>query len=99
MILHRLSKPPCKEKIMNLKFEESANRIRCGCKVLINGARMQCAFSSSKIVTIPEGLQFFDGKLKSADGSPTSSFSICQNHEARLKMAFNELFNPEIIKG
>jgi hypothetical protein len=52
---------------------------------------MQCAFSSSKTVTIPEGLQFLDGKLKPSDDNAASTFSICQNHEARLKMAFDEL--------
>jgi hypothetical protein len=82
---------------MNLKFEESANRIRCGCKVLVNGSRMQCAFSSSKTVTIPEGWQFFNGKLKPSDDTAETTFSICQNHEARLKIAVNELSNRESI--
>jgi len=50
------------------------------------------------MVTIPEGWQFFNGKLKPSEDAATT-FSICQNHEARLKIAYNELSNREITTG
>ena len=76
---------------MNLIFDETPNRNRCGFKVQVNGSRMQCAFSSSKTVTIPAGLHFTKGKLEYAEDIPASTFSICKNHEGRLKLAFSEL--------
>lgn len=77
---------------MELVFEEMANRSQCSCKFLVRGVRMQCRFSTSTIVTIPEGLSYIDGRLKQIASSQGATLSICQNHKARLKMAFAEMF-------
>jgi hypothetical protein len=76
---------------MELVFEETANRSQCGCKFLINGARMQCKFSTSTVVTIPAGLSYKNGKLEQIVTAESIILPICQNHRARLKSAFAEL--------
>lgn len=76
---------------MELIFSQIENRRQCESEVVINGFKVQCAFSASKIVTIPEGLHYFDGKLNLSESMPASTISICQNHEMRLKNAFEKL--------
>ena len=76
---------------MELIFAEDINRHQCGSMVLINGFKARCRFSTSKVVTIPPGLHFFDGKLDFSLNMPGSTISICKNHEMRLKIAFREL--------
>lgn len=75
---------------MDLIFEESANRHQCGCEILVNDFLMQCSFSSSKTVTIPQGLRFSEGKLDLSDNQSATTLSICANHEKRLRNAFEE---------
>ncbi len=76
---------------MDLIFSETANRQQCGSEVMVNDFKVQCAFSTSRVVTIPEGLHYFDGKLDFSRGIPGSILSICRNHESRLKTAFTQL--------
>ena len=78
---------------MELIFSPIENRRQCESEVVINGYKVQCAFSASKIVTIPKGLQYFDGKLNLSESMPASTIPICQNHEMRLKNAFKELLH------
>lgn len=77
---------------MELVFEETANRIQCGCKFLMNGARLQCKFSTSTVVTIPAGLSYLNGRLERIAATAAVILPICQNHKARLKSAFAEMF-------
>jgi hypothetical protein len=77
---------------MELVFEEVANRSQCGCKFLVNGERTQCKFSSSTVVTIPAGLSYRNGKLEQTETVASTILPICQNHKARLKSAFTEMF-------
>jgi hypothetical protein len=80
-------------KIMELVFEEVTNRNQCGCKLLLNGTRTQCKFSTSTVVTIPAGLSYLNGKLERTAAVPApATFPICQNHKARLKSAFAGMF-------
>jgi hypothetical protein len=77
---------------MELIFEETTNRSQCGCKFLLNGARMQCKFSTSTTVTIPAGLSYLNGRLEKTAAAPAPvTLPICQNHKARLKSAFTEM--------
>lgn len=78
---------------MDLIFAETANRHQCGSEVVVKGFKVQCAFSTSRTVTIPTGLHYFDGKLNFSESMLGSTISICSNHEKRLKIAFSELFN------
>ncbi len=78
---------------MDLVFSQIENRRQCESEVVIEGVKVQCAFSASKTVTIPEGLHYFDGKLNLSENMPASTIPICQNHEMRLKNVFRKLFN------
>ena len=76
---------------MDLIFQETQKRQQCSCEFLVNNTVTQCTFSSSMSVTIPRGLVFFDGRLEQNESLTDSTFSICQNHKARLKNVFAEL--------
>lgn len=80
---------------MKLIFEETKNRNQCAAEVIVNDLKMQCTFSTAKIVLIPEGLLYSDGKLERCETAPAVTISICQNHEVRLKNAAAELFQTE----
>lgn len=82
---------------MELVFSQINNRRQCESEVVIKGFKVQCAFSASKIVTIPKGLHYFDGKLNKSQSMLGSTIPICQNHEMRLKNAFNELLPENAI--
>jgi hypothetical protein len=84
---------------MDLIFAETTNRRQCGSETVVEGFKVQCSFSSSKIVTIPKGLHYFDGKLDFSESMPGSTISICRNHEMRLKTAFRELYGKEPVKS
>ncbi len=77
---------------MDLIFSQTENRRQCESEVVIDDVKVQCTFSASKIVTIPQGLQYLDGKLNLSEGMLASTMPICQNHAMRLKNAFNKLF-------
>lgn len=81
---------------MKLIFEENKNRSQCAAETMVNDLKMQCTFSTAKVVIIPKGLSYFCGELKQSETAPSVSFSICPNHEIRLKNAFAELFPNEI---
>ena len=76
---------------MDLIFQETPNRHQCSCEFMVNNTTTQCTFSSSMTVTLPRGLVFFDGRLEQNESLTDSTFSICQNHKARLKNVFAEL--------
>jgi hypothetical protein len=76
---------------MNLLFEETKNRQQCGSEVVVNGFKLQCTFSTSKVVTIPNGLLYCDGKLSFSEDTPGSIIPICKNHEMQLNNAFRDL--------
>ena len=76
---------------MALQFTETKDRHQCASETAIEGNRVQCPFSTSKTVTIPAGLQYFDGVLDFSPKASPISFHICKNHEMRLKTAFREL--------
>lgn len=76
---------------MDLVFAEIKNRQQCGSAVVVKGFQVQCTFSTSGIVTIPEGLHYFDGKLDFSQSMLGTTIPICKNHEARLKIALREL--------
>ncbi|HEY0429489.1 MAG TPA: hypothetical protein VGC76_17045 [Pyrinomonadaceae bacterium] len=76
---------------MELIFAENIHRHQCSSEVLINGFRARCRFSTSRVVTIPTGLHYFDGRLNFNQTKPSSTISICKNHEMRLKIALREL--------
>lgn len=78
---------------MDLIFSQTENRRQCESEVVIDEVKIQCTFSASKTVIIPEGLRYLDGKLSPSENMPASTISICQNHEMRLKNAFSKLFN------
>jgi len=80
---------------MKLIFEETKNRSQCAAETVINDLKMQCTFSTAKVVIIPTGLSYACGELKLSETVPSESFSICPNHEIRLKNAFAELFPAE----
>lgn len=79
--------------IMNLIFTEIKNHHQCGSQAVIQGLKVQCAFSSSKIVTIPKGLHYFDGNLDFSQSALSATFSICEKHELGLNEAFNQRLN------
>jgi hypothetical protein len=76
---------------MNLIFEETTNRQQCGSETVVNGFKVQCTFSTSRIVTIPTGLHYFDGKLDFSESMLCTTIPICKNHELRLNIAFQNL--------
>lgn len=76
---------------MELIFEKTTDRHRCGSEVVVNGFKNQCTLSTSGIVTIPIGLHYFDGKLDFSGSMLRSTISVCKDHEMRLKIAFREL--------
>lgn len=80
---------------MKLIFEETKNRNQCAAEVMVNDMKMQCNFSTSKIVTIPKGLSYSNGKLEHDENNPAVTVSICRNHEIRLKNAFAALYQIE----
>ena len=79
---------------MKLIFEETKNRNQCAAEAMLDDLKMQCTFSTAKIVTIPAGLSYSGGELRHHANAPAATVSICPNHEMRLKNAFAELF-PE----
>ncbi len=81
---------------MDLIFSQTENRRQCESEVVIDEAKVQCTFSTSNAVTIPQGLQYLDGKLNLSKDMPASTIPICQNHAMRLKNAFNKLSNIEL---
>lgn len=76
---------------MELRFNEMINRNQCGAEFVLDGFQTRCRFASSRTVTIPEGLHYFDGRLDFSRSGPGATMSICKNHEMRLKNAFREL--------
>lgn len=76
---------------INLIFSQIDSRRQCESEVVIEGTKVQCGFSASKTVTIPQGLHYFDGKLSMSESMLSSTIPICQNHEMRLKNAHKEL--------
>jgi hypothetical protein len=76
---------------MNLIFEETKNRHQCGNKIVVKGFQVQCTNSTTRIVTIPTGLHYFDGKLNFSQSKLTSTIFICKTHEMQLKSEFLEL--------
>lgn len=76
---------------MELIFGETAIRQQCAAEVPINNLKMQCTFSTSKTVTIPQGWSYSGGQIKQSENAPAATFAICQNHAARLKNAFAEI--------
>jgi hypothetical protein len=80
---------------MDLIFAETTNRRQCGSETVVQGFKVQCTFSTSRTVTIPIGLHYFDGKLDFSESMLGTTISICKNHEMRLKNAFRELSGKE----
>ena len=76
---------------MDLIFADTENRHQCGSEMVVKGFKTQCTFSSSRMVTIPTGLHYFDGKLDFSQSMLSSTIPICKNHEMRLKAAFRGL--------
>ncbi len=76
---------------MNLLFAEITNRRQCGSELVVNGFKVQCTFSTSKTVTIPTGLHYFDGKLHFSQSMLRTTIPICKNHEMHLNNAFRDL--------
>lgn len=76
---------------MDLLFSETRNRRQCGSELVVNGFKVQCAFSTSKTVTIPKGLHYFDGKLNFSQSMLQTTIPICKNHEMHLTNAFRDL--------
>ena len=76
---------------MELIFEETKNRHQCGSEVVVNDFKAQCTFSTSKTVTIPIGLHYFEGKLDFSQNIQSTTIPICKNHEMRLNKEFREL--------
>jgi len=76
---------------MNLIFEETRRRRQCGSESVVNGFNMQCPFSTSKVVTIPAGLHYFDGRLVFGENAEQLTIPICKNHEMHLNNAFQKL--------
>ena len=79
---------------MDLIFEETVNRRQCGSETVAHGFKVPCTFSTSRIVTIPTGLHYFDGKLDFSQSMLLTTIPICKNHEIRLNIAFQKL-SPE----
>ena len=77
---------------MDLIFEETVNRQRCGSEIVDYGFKVQCGFSTSRIVTIPTGLHYFDGKLNFSQSMLRITIPICKNHEMQLNAAFHDLY-------
>lgn len=82
---------------MDLIFAETTNRQQCGSETVVRGFKVQCTFSTSRIVTIPTGLHYFDGRLDFSQSMLRSTIPICKNHEMYLKSAFRELLSKEAI--
>lgn len=80
---------------MKLIFEETKNRNQCAAEVTINDLKIQCTFSTAKVVRIPDGFLYSDGKLESFQTAPAVTVAICSNHEIRLKNAAAELSPTE----
>jgi hypothetical protein len=78
---------------MNLLFGATKNRQQCGSEVVVNGFKVQCTFSTSRTVTIPTGLHYFDGKLNFSQSMLRTTIPICKNHEMQLNIAFRDLFS------
>ena len=76
---------------MDLVFAETKNRQQCGSETVVDGFKMQCPFSTSKTVTIPTGLHYFDGKLNFSESMLRTTIPICKNHEMQLNTAFLNL--------
>jgi hypothetical protein len=76
---------------MNLIFEETLNRHQCGGEAVLNDLILPCTFSTSKSVTIPDGLRYAGGVLELNENSSSQTIPICRNHENRLRAAFAEL--------
>lgn len=81
---------------MELIFGETKTRQQCGSEIVVNGFKVRCAFSTSRIVTIPTGLHYFDGKLDFSQSMLRTTIPICKNHEGRLHIAFQKLFDETI---
>jgi len=77
---------------MDLLFADINNRHQCGSEIVVNGFKVQCIFSTSRTVTIPTGLHYFDGKLDFSESMLRTTVPICKNHEMQLKAAFQKLF-------
>lgn len=75
---------------MILTFKETANRHQCGYEISVNDLLMPCSFSSSQVVSIPEGLRFTAGKFEIDENNPAAVITICKNHEKRLRAAFED---------
>ncbi len=78
---------------MDLIFEDTRKRQQCGNESVAQGLRMQCPFSTSRTVTIPAGVHYFEGKPDFNEDALAVTIYICKNHEMRLKNAFQELVN------
>jgi hypothetical protein len=76
---------------MDLIFEETKNRRRCGSETVVDGIPLQCGFSTSKMVTIPAGLRYFGGRLSFSEETRASTIPICRNHEMQINMALRAL--------
>ena len=77
---------------MDLIFEETVNVHRCGSEVIDYGFKVRCALLTSRIVTIPTGLHYFDGKLNFSQSMLRITIPICKDHEMQLNAAFHDLF-------
>lgn len=80
---------------MDLIFEDTKKRNQCGSQSVVEGLMMQCPFSTSRIVTIPAGVHYFEGKPDFNENALSATIYICKNHEMRLKNAFQELVNAD----
>lgn len=80
---------------MDLIFEDTKKRHQCGSQSVVEGLTMQCPFSTSRIVTIPAGVYYFEGKPDFNENALAATISICKNHEMRLKNAFQELVSAD----
>jgi hypothetical protein len=76
---------------MDLIFGETKDRQQCGSEAVVSGFKVRCPFSTSKIVTIPTGLHYFDGKLDFSESMLRLTIPICKNHEMQLNIAFQKL--------
>ena len=81
---------------MKLIFEEVAARRQCAAEVLVGDLKMQCTFSTSKIVTIPYGWSYSGGRLEQSENAAAATLPVCQNHAARLKNDFAEILENNL---
>ena len=77
---------------MNLTFEETGKQRRCGSKVLDYGFKVRCENLTSRTVTIPTGLHYFDGNLKRSQSKLRSNIPICEVHESGMKSDYEKMF-------